>query len=163
MRQSRVNAKWALGTLALVLALPVIAQEAPESLLPPGFGESPTAPPPASGPQPGRPPAGPVAPAPMVQPLPSSPSDMSALSDNATANAAEAQLSEEELAAQKAKYDLPEGARRSLDRVGPLTPHLADARACPAARDLAARVLTLPTHRKIAGAQRERLLEALGR
>lgn len=122
MRQSRVNAKWALGTLALALALPVIAQEAPESLLPPGFGESPTAPPPASGPQPGRPPAGPVAPAPMVQPLPSSPSDMGALSDNATGNAAEAQLSEEELAAQKAKYDLPEGARRSLDRVGPLTP-----------------------------------------
>ena len=41
MRQRRVNAKWALGTLALALALPVVAQETPESLLPPGFGDAP--------------------------------------------------------------------------------------------------------------------------
>ncbi|WP_340265155.1 hypothetical protein [Sphingobium mellinum] len=122
MRQSRVNAKWALGTLALALALPVVAQETPESLLPPGFGETPASQPPSSAPQPGKAPAGSAAPAPMVQPLPSSPSPDAALSDNGTATAAEAQLSEEGLAAQKAKYDLPEGAHRSLDRVGPLTP-----------------------------------------
>ena len=45
MRQGRLNAKWALGTLALALTLPVIAQESPESLLPPGFGEAPETPP----------------------------------------------------------------------------------------------------------------------
>jgi len=117
MRQSRVNAKWALGTLALALALPVIAQEAPESLLPPGFGEAPEAPPP-SGPQPVRP-ATPAAPVPMVQPLPPS---AEAPQGNGMENGAEDVLSEEELAAQKQKYDLPEGARRTLDRVGPLTP-----------------------------------------
>lgn len=118
MRQSRVNAKWALGTLAFALALPVIAQESPESLLPPGFGEAPPAPPP-SAPQPARP-ATPGAPVPMVQPLPPSSDVPSA--DNALAGEAVDELSEEELAAQKQKYDLPPGAQRSLDRVGPLTP-----------------------------------------
>lgn len=117
MRQSRVNAKWALGTLALALALPVIAQEAPESLLPPGFGDAPATSAP-SGPQPARP-AAPSAPVPMVQPLPPT---MAAPADNAVDNGAEDGLSEEELAAQKQKYDLPEGAHRSLDRIGPLTP-----------------------------------------
>lgn len=114
MRHSRVNAKWALGTLVLALALPVIAQDAPESLLPPGFGEAPTAP---SGPQPARP-ATPAVPTPMVQPLPPA---VVAPIDNAVGNASEDVLSEEELAAQKQKYDLPESARRSLDRIGPLT------------------------------------------
>ena len=118
MRQSRVNAKWALGTLALALALPVIAQETPESLLPPGFGDAPS-PPPASAPQPARP-TTPAAPVPMVQPLP--PGSDAAPSDNAIADQAVDELSEEELAAQKQKYDLPAGAQRSLDRVGPLTP-----------------------------------------
>ncbi|KFG92041.1 hypothetical protein BV98_000292 [Sphingobium herbicidovorans NBRC 16415] len=116
MRHSRVNAKCALGTLALALALPVIAQDAPESLLPPGFGEAPAAPAP-SGAQPARP-ATPAVPAPMVQPLPFA--DV-APADDALSNASEDALTEEELAAQKQKYDLPEGARRSLDRVGPLT------------------------------------------
>ena len=117
MRQSRVNAKWALGTLALVLALPVIAQDAPESLLPPGFGEAPATPTPTA-PQPARP-ATPAGPVPMVQPLP--PTAEAPVADNPLDNADQG-LSEEELAAQKQKYDLPEGAHRSLDRVGPLTP-----------------------------------------
>ena len=118
MRQSRVNAKWALGTLALALALPVIAQETPESLLPPGFGDAPSSSP-ASAPQPTRP-AAPAAPVPMAQPLP--PGSDAAPADNAIADQAVDELSEEELAAQKQKYDLPAGAQRSLDRVGPLTP-----------------------------------------
>ncbi|EZP72928.1 putative uncharacterized protein precursor [Sphingomonas paucimobilis] len=118
MRRRRGNARWALGTLAIALALPVVAQDAPESLLPPGFGDAPQAPAPAA-PQPGRP-AAPAAPVPMVQPLPPS----AALpEENAAANAAgEEALSEEEIAAQKARYDLPEGAHRSLDRIGVLTP-----------------------------------------
>ncbi|NIJ16117.1 hypothetical protein [Sphingobium vermicomposti] len=117
MRQRRGNARWTLGTLAIALALPVVAQEAPESLLPPGFGDPPAAPAPAV-PQPGRP-AGPTAPVPMVQPLPPT----AALpGDDAATNAVDDALSEEELAAQKAKYDLPPGAQRSLDRVGVLTP-----------------------------------------
>jgi hypothetical protein len=125
MRWPRANAKWALGSFALALTLPVVAQQAPESLLPPGFGDAPEAP----APQPGRPtsptaqptPASPATPAPvpMVQPL--DPALTAALGQEAD-NAAEEELTPEEIAAQKAKYDLPDTARRSLDRIGPLTP-----------------------------------------
>ncbi|KEQ55297.1 hypothetical protein [Sphingobium chlorophenolicum] len=120
MRQRRVNAKWALGSFALALALPVVAQQAPESLLPPGFGDAPTTPAPAPS-QPVRPAQGPAAPAAPATAVPVQPPTF-ALSDDAADNAAEAALSEEEIAAQKAKYDLPENAHRSLDRIGPLTP-----------------------------------------
>lgn len=120
MRWPRGNARWAVGSFALALALPVVAQQAPESLLPPGFGDAPETP----APQPSRPtqpsPSSPAAPAvPMVQPLDTvTPPDLSLLEGD---NAAE-EMSPEELAAEKAKYDLPETARRSLDRIGPLTP-----------------------------------------
>lgn len=129
MRWPRGNAKWALGSFALALTLPVVAQQAPESLLPPGFGDAPETPAPrpsrpatpAPGGTPAPAPATPAAPAPvpMVQPL--DPSLSAALGDEA-ANAAEDELTPEEIAAEKAKYDLPDSARRSLDRIGPLTP-----------------------------------------
>ncbi|MET0369804.1 MAG: hypothetical protein ABW039_00350 [Sphingobium sp.] len=112
----RVDARWAAAACALALALPVIAQESPESLLPPGFGSPEPAAPAAGAAQPARPatvqptPGSAILP-PLGQPLPA-----------ATDPLADANLSEEELAAQKAKYDLPEGARGSLDRIGPLTP-----------------------------------------
>lgn len=124
MRWPRANAKWALGSFALALTLPVVAQQAPESLLPPGFGDAPEAPPaprpaqPASGAPVAVRPPGAAPSAPMVQPLnPAVPPDLSLVQ-----NAAEDALTPEEIAAQKAKYDLPETARRSLDRIGPLTP-----------------------------------------
>ncbi|BBD97464.1 hypothetical protein SAMIE_1009650 [Sphingobium amiense] len=118
MRWSRGNTRWALGSFALALALPVVAQQAPESLLPPGFGDAPEAPPPARSaqPAPGTPPQ--PAGAPMVQPLVPPAVDPS-LADVADAGN---DMSPEELAAEKAKYDLPDSARRSLDRIGPLTP-----------------------------------------
>lgn len=119
MRWSRGNAKWALGSFALALTLPVVAQQAPESLLPPGFGDPAEAP--AAAPPPSvRTAPGSSAPA-MVQPLnPATPPDLSLA--EAAGNAAEDELTPEEIAAQKAKYDLPDSARRSLDRIGPLTP-----------------------------------------
>ncbi|MGC4251689.1 MAG: hypothetical protein QM605_09565 [Sphingobium sp.] len=120
MPRHRGNAKWTLGTLALALALPVVAQDAPESLLPPGFGDAPATPAPAPS-QPGRAPSSspvPVAPAAATPPPALSPT----LPDTAANNSAAEKQSEEELAAQKAKYDLPQSARRSLERVGPLTP-----------------------------------------
>ena len=118
MARLRGNARWALGSFALALALPVVAQQAPESLLPPGFGDAPEAPAPArpvqSTPGTPAPPAG----APMVQPL-LPPSIDSSLAESADAGN---EMTPEELAAEKAKYDLPDTARRSLDRIGPLTP-----------------------------------------
>lgn len=116
MGQRRLNAKWTLGTLALALALPVVAQETPESLLPPGFGDAPEASP--SQPRPAQSAPAPSAAAPATPILPP---DLAA-SAEAADNAAEAGLSEEEIAAEKAKYDLPGNAHRSIDRVGPLTP-----------------------------------------
>ncbi|MBV2146845.1 hypothetical protein KRZ98_00880 [Sphingobium sp. AS12] len=118
MRRSGGKAKWALGSFALALALPVVAQQAPESLLPPGFGDAPEAPAPTPArPAPGSTPG--VVPAPSLNPA--TPPDL-ALLPPTEANAAEEELTPEELAAQKAKYDLPDTARRSLDRIGPLTP-----------------------------------------
>ena len=112
--------KYIAGVAALALAIPVVAQQAPESLLPPGFGDSP----PARDATPARTPApsGTTAPPPstaLVQPIPL---DAAApeVASNAVADVPE--LSEEELAAQQAKYDLPDTARRTLDRIGPLTP-----------------------------------------
>lgn len=118
MRRSGGKAKWALGSFALALALPVVAQQAPESLLPPGFGDAPEAPAPTPArPAPGSTPG--VVPAPSLNPA--TPPDL-ALLPPTEANAAGEELTPEELAAQKAKYDLPDTARRSLDRIGPLTP-----------------------------------------
>lgn len=120
MARLRGNARWALGSFALALALPVVAQQAPESLLPPGFGDAPEAPPsrPAT-PVPQRP--APVTPASPILPTldPAVPPDLGAIAE--ASNAAE-EPTPEELAAQKAKYDLPDNARRSLDRIGSLTP-----------------------------------------
>lgn len=115
-RMSRV----ALGSFALALALPVVAQQSPESLLPPGFGDAPEAP----APQPARPVAPGTPSAPSAAPAlnPATPPDLSLIQPIDNAVAAEEELTPEELAAQKAKYDLPETARRSLDRIGPLTP-----------------------------------------
>lgn len=121
MSFARRNAKWIVGTAALALTLPVVAQQAPESLLPPGFGDAPEAPKQA----PASPPSG----SPAPRPSPDAPPAVALTNPQPQSNAAEAQasaaenaMSEEELAAEKAKYDLPDTARRSLDRIGPLTP-----------------------------------------
>ena len=101
----------AASALALVLVLPVVAQE---SLLPEGFGD-PTPPPaerptpaPTATPAPGAPPA-PDAPAVNGAPVPS----IAATDETDVDDGEEDGI---------LRYDLPPGARRSLDRIGPLTP-----------------------------------------
>ncbi|QUT04582.1 hypothetical protein KFK14_16235 [Sphingobium phenoxybenzoativorans] len=102
------------GVVALALAIPVIAQQAPESLLPPGFGDPVTdTPPPAQQGQ------SPQQSSSLIQPIPSL--DLAAPVDSEGNNAAAA-MSEEELAAERAKYDFPDSAKRLLTRIGPLTP-----------------------------------------
>lgn len=117
MRFDRRNAKWFVGAAALALALPVIAQETPESLLPPGFGDTPEAPAPAPSASP-TPRLSPDTPPPVAL---TNPLEQANAADP-LADAAENAMTPEELAAEKAKYDLPDSARRSLDRIGPLTP-----------------------------------------
>ena len=113
-----------LGVAALGLALPVIAQRSPTSLLPPGFGEPESNPAPQTEPTPASPRPTPATPG----TTPNLKLDMSAITGapapaaNATGEPEEEELTPEELAEQQAKYDLPDSARRSLDRIGPLTP-----------------------------------------
>ncbi|TGX46590.1 hypothetical protein E5A74_04015 [Sphingomonas naasensis] len=98
---------------ALLLAgvgVPALGQDTPESLLPPGFDDP--APTPAPAPAPGAT----SAPArPIEQPLPVDPGALPL--DNTLGNFA-AQADAQAAAVDLSRYELPEFARRSLDRVG---------------------------------------------
>lgn len=104
------------GALLLAVAIPVVAQNGPTSLLPPGFGEPDSASPPAAS-QPSTPSGQSgstgtgVVPAPNLLP----PTGLALPSAIDLANVSEADVKAPEV------YDLPPSARRSLDQVGPLT------------------------------------------
>jgi hypothetical protein len=113
--RSWASRRWlAGGAIAATLAaaaIPALGQDqAPESLLPPGFGDAPTAPPPGEPNPSAAPPATPgapaVAPLPGVEPLPGT----------------EEETAEEEELAKAEPFDLPDAARRNPDLVGVLTP-----------------------------------------
>ncbi|MGE4410371.1 MAG: hypothetical protein AB7D33_07360 [Sphingobium sp.] len=111
-----------LAGLSLAAAVPLIAQQGPTSLLPPGFGDASPAEEPTQEPQAPSP-----SPASSQQTQPGKPAlqlDLSGVgAGDAVSNiVTEAELTPEELAEQQKKYDLPARARRSLDRVGPLSP-----------------------------------------
>ena len=91
---------------AASLAAAAVAQnsQAPESLLPPGFGES-VAPPPVAQPD-----------GAVVQPLPSAPLELPDVEPSPTPTPTPTAPSEEELA----QYEMPVFARRSLSLVGPI-------------------------------------------
>jgi hypothetical protein len=113
------NRSWILaGAATLILAIPALSQEVPESLLPPGF-DDPQGPPqvrdePEPGPQPG--------PRRPVQPAPRLPFALPPLEGTVVEDASQLDLEAlAALAAPKA-IELPEWARRSPDRIGPLGP-----------------------------------------
>lgn len=97
----------ALG-VALAGAWPALSQNAPESLLPPGFGGPPSAPPPAAAPAPA-----PQAPAASATPAPAGPAPIAIAPPELTpeAIAAEAQ-------ADDGVYRLPPSVSRSIDVAG---------------------------------------------
>ncbi|MFW2829726.1 hypothetical protein [Sphingomonas sp. ID0503] len=103
------NKGWAAGlVLALLGGGIAVAQSAPESLLPPGFGNTPAAPAPVQ-------PAGP-APTPLLPPA-STPDPLAAF-DTGEDNSVVA----EEDPAELAEKELPSFARRDVSTVGFLTP-----------------------------------------
>lgn len=109
---------WLIGLSALALAIPVLAQGGPESLLPEGFGEPTPAPSAPRSPAPT--PSAPAVPAPAA---PSAPSTAAVVNEAADVLPGEAvNATESDQIAEK--YDLPPSARRSLDLIGPLTPAL---------------------------------------
>lgn len=99
-----------IGFAALLLAgvgMPALGQDTPESLLPPGFDDPAPTPAPAPGP----------APAPTRAAEPVAPVEGVALpGDNVLSNAAE--VVEPGTVVDLSKYELPEFARHSLDRIG---------------------------------------------
>ncbi|MFN2258762.1 MAG: hypothetical protein ABR601_02855 [Parasphingopyxis sp.] len=100
--------------MAWMLANPVAGQESPESLLPEGFEDPVPAPPPAPPPPPsptGPAPAGPAPP----------PPGQSASADEEEGDEGEEEDGEFGLDDLPPQYELPAGARRPLDYVGPLT------------------------------------------
>lgn len=115
-----------LGTAAgaYALAVPASGQDSPESILPPGFGE-PTPPAPPASPTP-TPPASPT-PAPSVATPAPPPPSASRPDDRAADDEEELDdfgMSDLEFEDIPLEYELPPGARRSLDMVGPLTPEI---------------------------------------
>lgn len=118
MAMSRRTRNWLLAGLATAaLAIPALGQDAPESLLPPGFGDpvpSEDAPPPPSrGPATEQPPG--------TQPTDDETASLPELLLNNDEAAAEGEEEEDEGVA-RLKFDLPDYARRSLDHIGVLTP-----------------------------------------
>lgn len=151
-RRAATKRVWLIGTgvLALCSTL-VLAQDAPVSLLPPGFDDPAPKPSPAPTPRPSRTgaPSAPSAPSaqssgspspgssPVVQPLPSTPSAASGRSEPSVPSAPVAlpsglpsiadleNLSTDELdeaLGLKPKFDIPPAARRTLEQIGVLAP-----------------------------------------
>lgn len=113
-----------LGTAALLLAsvaIPAIGQDAPESLLPPGF-DQPNQPQPAPTPAPGSAVPAP-APAPAATP---EPGVLPVEEPNPTPSPTATPISDAERYAQLQKYELPASARRSLSRTGAAGPGTTD-------------------------------------
>ena len=119
------------AALALCSGL-VVAQDAPESILPPGFDDPAPAPAPAPAPSaapaprptqpPSAPGSSPGASVPTIQPLPGIPSD-DGLDRLPSLEELQAMSTDEldELLGLKPKFDIPPAARRGLTRVGILS------------------------------------------
>jgi hypothetical protein len=97
------------GVVAVGAALPVLGQQGPESLLPPGFGDPAPPPPPASkGPEPKQPSGAPSA---AGTPSP-------ARTTGSAKSGAEAKPDDEDEEETEIRYDVPPTARRSLKQIG---------------------------------------------
>jgi hypothetical protein len=117
-RRAKLLIGVAAGSAALALALPALGQGRPESLLPPGFGNAP--PPPAPPPPPAAAPGAGVAPPPEAAAAPTPPPTPGA--DEGVAMSSPALLPSDIARLVAAEIEppeeLPETARRTLDRVG---------------------------------------------
>ncbi|MEQ9662798.1 MAG: hypothetical protein RLN87_09650 [Parasphingopyxis sp.] len=126
LRLLLLGAGTAIGAYAL--SVPAAGQDSPESILPPGF-DDPTPPAPATPSPPA--PTGPATPAPPAPPSvatpPPPPSSSASRSDDDGGEEEDIDdfgMSDLEFEDIPMEYELPPGARRSLDLVGPLTPEL---------------------------------------
>jgi hypothetical protein len=126
-RRTKAFAILAAGVAALAIALPALSQDAPESLLPPGFGTSPPKAAPATAPAPGQTAPGPAASAAPATPAPSvSPNADEAVGEVGPSllPADVAKLAEAEATPLE---EMPPEAKRPLDLVGTTPAYGADA------------------------------------
>jgi len=113
----RTKALLFAGAAAALAALPALGQNTPESLLPPGFGDPQTLPPPEDkGPPQKARPQLPTAPT-----LVGNETD-NQLSGNAMGDVQEVQLDQSALPRPSNYFAIPEGSARPTDFVGPLAP-----------------------------------------
>jgi hypothetical protein len=99
------------GVVAIGAALPVLGQQGPESLLPPGFGDPPPPPPPST--------KGPTPKQTTEAPTGQTSTSPGATSTGAAKTSAEAKADDEEGDEEtEIRYDVPPTARRSLKQVG---------------------------------------------
>lgn len=126
-KRPSLRAAFLAGGIALVTSAVVVAQDAPESLLPPGFDNPAPAPTPTPRASATRAPAqsAPSAPnstsVPVIQPLPAArPGAPAAPPDAITADRLDSALLDQLLEAQRPKTDIPPGQARSLATVGVL-------------------------------------------
>jgi hypothetical protein len=107
------------GVAALSLALPVLGQQGPESLLPPGFGDPPPPPPKVEPPKQDAAPSNNTAPRPSRSSGSRSSSSSSSSSSSTTSTTAkEAEKEEGDEEETVIRYDVPPTARRSLSQIG---------------------------------------------
>jgi hypothetical protein len=97
------------GVVAIGAALPVLGQQGPESLLPPGFGDPPPPPPPST--------KGPTAKQASGSPGETK-SSTATSSTGAAKTSPDAKPGDEETQETEIRYDVPPTARRSLKQVG---------------------------------------------
>src|SRR5207253_3156585 len=127
MRSWQNRASLLAGGAALLIAIPALSQERrPESLLPPGFGDPQTLPPPEKSTPTPRPPRQET---PRPTPDQAVPANTSTESVTETENSAETAEGVEEVAVDTSQlprptnyFTVPRGLERPTDMVGPLLP-----------------------------------------
>lgn len=129
MQSRAVRAGLLAGAAALLVAIPALSQDrrSPESILPPGFGDPQSLPPPEkAAPTPRPPREGPTRPSPEQTAPSDSGTETVAETENGTETAAEAveevALDSGQLPRPSNYFTVPRGLERSADLVGPLQP-----------------------------------------
>lgn len=110
-----------IGASAYALVVPAFGQDAPESLLPEGFGDPVS---PAPPPLPVPAPSAPSVPSGALAPSPFAPSAVRGITLDDEGDIDEFDISDLDLAEIPPEYEFPPQARRSLAQVGPLTPDI---------------------------------------
>ena len=116
--RARARALWLAGGLIALSSAMVVAQDAPESLLPPGFDQPGPSPTPRPSSRPAPTPGGGSTAVPVIQPLPGAVSAPRAPSGPSIADLLDPALLQQLIDAQRPSADIPAQQARSLIQIG---------------------------------------------